>query len=76
MTKRHQTKRKVSLRLANDEVAVVGSIAIWQHLNEVYQVLAEMYPEEREAWLECAEWISTSLQEGMAGIEEESWDED
>lgn len=51
-------KRRVSLRLADDEVAVVAPVERWEHLIMVYEAFArEAEDVDREAWNASADWI-------------------
>ncbi|HJS83561.1 MAG TPA: hypothetical protein VJ742_12080 [Nitrososphaera sp.] len=50
-------KRKLTLRLAPNEVALVGSTEQMEHLVKTYEGLAEQYPEHHREWQECATWV-------------------
>jgi hypothetical protein len=54
-------KKRLTLRVDENEVAVVGPVDRWQHLVTTYEFLASVYPEDENAWLEAAEWIRTGL---------------
>lgn len=62
------------MRLSSDEVAIAGPIENWEHLIVVYTNLAEIYPEHEEGWLDMATWISSSLAEARAEIEQQQSD--
>ena len=51
-------KKRVNLRLEENEIAVIGSQERWEHLIMVYEAFANDpdYP-DKEAWLASAAWI-------------------
>lgn len=55
------SKKRITLRVDIDEIAVVGPINRWEHLIETYKFLANLYPEHENAWLEAADWISNAI---------------
>lgn len=56
-------KKRVTLRLSEDEVAVVGSVDQWEHLIEIYKVYAEYSDDyyEKEEWLSAVKWVEEWL---------------
>jgi len=51
-------KKRISLRLENDEIAVVGSQARWEHLILMYEAFAmDAHGEDKVAWLDSVAWI-------------------
>lgn len=54
-------KKRITLRVNQDEVAIVGPIDRWQHLILTYEFLATIYPESENAWLEAAAWIRDGI---------------
>jgi uncharacterized protein with PIN domain len=71
-------KKRVALRLADDEVAVVGPIERWEHLIIVYECFAEdpEYAEEADTWHEAADWVRAALKAAQPKdkyVEEDEW---
>ena len=50
-------KTSIRVRVREGEACVVGPVDRWSHLAEIYEAFAEWYPDEADAWFECAEWI-------------------
>lgn len=51
-------KKKVTLRLDNNEVAIVWTVEMWHHLIQIYETLEEEADEQdKAAWREAADWI-------------------
>lgn len=70
------SKKRVALRLSDDEVAVVGTRDRWEHLISVYECFAadETYADTTEEWLAAAEWIRDALKAAEPKIaEEDDW---
>lgn len=73
------SKKRISLRLDEGEIAVVGPIERWKHLVMLYERMAEVeYPEYptteanyKQGWLNAANWIRQSIQK----TEESDWEE-
>ena len=56
-------KKRVNLRLEEDEVAVIGSQERWEHLIMVYECFAnDPDTENKEAWADSATWIREWLE--------------
>ena len=69
-------KKRVSLRLESDEIAVVGPIDRWEHLVLVYEAFAaDATGQEKEAWLDSAMWIREWIEHGKSK-DQDSIDED
>lgn len=68
-------KRRVSLRLAENEVAVVAPKERWEHLILVYESYAEdpLYADSAEAWRNSAEWIREWIAKAEPKATEEEW---
>lgn len=66
-------KKRVSLRLADNEAAVVGTIAQWNHLMMVYQCFADDSDNERDkqGWLDAASWIREWVEKANVSADEE-----
>lgn len=58
------TKKRVVLRLSDDEVAVVGPVEIWEHLILIYESFAmdPDYATSADLWRNAADWIRTTLE--------------
>jgi len=55
---------RLSYRLHPGEALVVGPIANFENIIELYESLSRMRDysqEERDAWRECAEWVTEWL---------------
>lgn len=70
-------KKRISLRLDEDEIAVVGTRERWEHLILIYEAYAEAAaPEEKESWFDAAAWIKEYLDLANVRIinsEEDEW---
>ncbi len=56
-------KKRVSLRLEPNEVAVVGSVERWEHLILIYEAYAaETHGAEKAAWTDSATWVREWLE--------------
>ncbi len=54
------SKKKVTLRLDHDEVAVIWKKENWDHMIMVYETLAkEALPGDEKYWLESANWVKS-----------------
>lgn len=67
------SKRRVSLRLADDEVAVVGPIQQWQHMIMWYEVMAEEHPADADAWYDAANWIREWVEKANPKGADDEW---
>lgn len=60
-------KRRISLRLTNEEAAVVAPLAFWDRLEEWMYESAEEFPEQADGWIAAAthisEWVAGTMQE-------------
>ena len=54
-------KKRITLRIDTDEIAIVGPTKRWEHLITTYEFLATMFPEYENSWLEAADWIRCSI---------------
>lgn len=51
-------KKRISLRLENDEIAVVGSQERWEHLILIYEAFAaDAHGADKIAWLDSVAWV-------------------
>jgi hypothetical protein len=50
-------KRRLSLRLDQEEAAVVAPVEFWEQLYQHCQLSAKEFPEQREGWLDAADHI-------------------
>lgn len=51
-------KKRVNLRLEENEIAVIGSQERWEHLILVYEAFADdSEGEDRQKWLDSAAWV-------------------
>ena len=51
-------KKRVSLRLDSNEIAVVGTLERWEHLILIYEAYAAAAPQnEKESWLDSVAWV-------------------
>lgn len=70
-------KKRVALRLADDEVAVVGPIDRWEHLISIYEAFAvdPVYADDADAWYEAADWVRSALKAAQPKnkYEDEDW---
>lgn len=66
-------KRRLNLRIHEDEMALVGPIERFYHLAEVYEGLADMYPEAEQGWLEMADWVKEWIAR-TAKVEDDEWE--
>lgn len=66
-------KKRISLRIDDGEIAVVGPVAKWTHLILLYETMAEQYPEDQAQWLDAAEWIREYL--NKSGVMEDEYEE-
>ena len=66
-------KRRISLRLSDDEVAVVGPVGRWMHLIQVYEAFANdpKYDFAKEEWLDAAAWIREWVDRGLPSREDD-----
>lgn len=56
------TKKRITLRVDNNELAVIGPKELWEHLITVYEFLAQKYPNDKNSWLDAAEWVRSYVQ--------------
>lgn len=66
-------KQKISLRLAENEVVVVGPIERWQHLILIYESYAHANPEEKDTWLAAADWVRGWISKSDVIDYDEEW---
>lgn len=64
------SKRRVTLRVGDDEMVLVGERALFEHLVEVYTGMAEWYPDNHQEWEELAEWVRAALARTKQGYAE------
>lgn len=70
-------KRRVSLRLAENEVAIVAPKETWEHLIEIYEAFAydPNYAASSEEWQGAANWVREWIEkaEPRKVVEDEDW---
>lgn len=64
--------RKQSVRLADNDVVVVGPLERWQHLIMLYETMAEEFPEDSDDWKAAARWIRDWIQKADIK-EDDAW---
>lgn len=71
MSNKTNAKKRVTLRIGENEVAVVGPIERWQHLILIYEAYANEQPEYAPAWNDAIAWIREWIDKSSIVEEEE-----
>ena len=67
-------KKRVSLRLDDNEIAVVGPLEQWEHLIMIYEAYAaEAHGAEKEPWLDSVAWVREWIEHAKRKEVEEEW---
>lgn len=60
-------KKKIILRVAENEAAIVGTFEQWEHLIATYRLLAEDAPRQDQVyWRDAAEWVQSWLRKARS----------
>ena len=60
-------KKKIILRVAENEAAIVGTFEQWEHLIATYNLLAEDAPNQEQVyWHDAAAWVQSWLKKARS----------
>jgi len=77
MTKKQNSKKKITLKINLGEAAVVAPLDILQHISQTYAAMAEgcETSEEKQSWLDVSylinDWVAKTYHNGYSDHDEE-----